>query len=92
MECVEGAGWYLVTGAQDVRAASAAEEVFCSQAAAQQARPGTRTNFFLIHTAGAFPPLGLGQLVLGQAGAWAVKCQDNWCWVVPAESVLVLEQ
>lgn len=54
--------------------------------------PGTRTNFFLIHAAGAFPPLGLGQLVLGQAGAWAVKHQDNWCWVVPAESVLVLEQ
>lgn len=33
----------------------------------------------------------LGQLALGQAGAQAVKCQDNWCWAVPAESVLVLE-
>lgn len=91
----EGAGWYLVTGGQGVGAASAAEEeAFCShsQADAQGASPGTRTNSFLIHAAAAFPLLGLGQLVLGQAGAWAVKCQDNWCWAVPAESVLVLEQ
>lgn len=54
--------------------------------------PGTRTNSFLIHAAGAFPLLQLDQLVLGQAGAWAVKCQDNWCWAVPAESGLVLAQ
>lgn len=52
----------------------------------------TGPTLLLIHAAAAFPLLGLGQLVLGQAGAWAVKCQDNWCWAVPAESVLVLEQ
>lgn len=35
------------------------------------------------------PALGLGQRVLGQAGARAVKCQDSGCWAVLAESVLV---
>lgn len=38
------------------------------------------------------PALGLGQLLLGQAGAWAVKCQDNCCWAVLPESLLVLGQ